>query len=390
MKRIAVITATRAEYGILKPLIMAMKAEKSFETDVIVTGAHLMKDYGMTVKLIEEDGVDITARIDIPIDTTSSMGISHCMAVTLDKFAKYFANQDTRPDMIIVLGDRYELPAICIAAMNERIPIAHIAGGEATEGAVDEANRHMVTKMSYLHFTVADEYRKRVIQLGEDPSRVFNVGSLMIESILGLKTISKEEIEEFLGFSLNRKYALMTFHPVTLEDLTAEEQADAVIEAMTRFEDIDFICTKANADLGGGIINDKLEVAADKYANIHLFASLGQIRYLSLMKNACMVLGNTSSGIGEAPIFMTPTVNVGDRQKGRIRAVSIIDCSANVDSIVFAMIKALSEDFIASLSGMVNPYGDGHASEHIVNILKNELNKDIDLKKKFYDISFDV
>lgn len=386
MKKIAVITATRAEYGILKPLIMAMKAEKSFETDVIVTGAHLMEDYGMTVKLIEEDGVDITARIDIPIDTTSPKGISHCMAVTLDKFAKYFANQDTRPDMIIVLGDRYELPAICIAAMNERIPIAHIAGGEATEGAIDEANRHMVTKMSYLHFTVADEYRRRVIQLGEDPSRVFNVGSLMIESILGLKTATKEELEEYLGFSLNRKYALMTFHPVTLENETAEEQAGAIIEAMTRFEDIDFICTKANADVGGKIINDRLEVASKKFDNIHLYSSLGQVRYLSLMRNASMVLGNTSSGIGEAPIFSTPTVNVGDRQKGRIRAASIIDCLPNIDSIIFAMIKALSEEFLVSLRGMINPYGDGHASEKMVEILRKEINKDIDLKKEFYDL----
>lgn len=387
MNKIAIITATRAEYGILKPLITALNSEADFDVSVIVTGTHLCEEYGLTYRNIEADGIDISAKIELPMRTNSPADVSKCMAVAIEKFAEYF--ESNRPDLLIVLGDRFEIPAFCIAAVNERIPIAHIAGGETTEGAVDEVYRHAVTKMSYLHFTTADEYRNRVIQLGESPDRVYNVGSLMIESIKGMTKVPKDELNAFLGFELGRKYALVTFHPVTLEDMTAGQQARSLIDAMTRFPQIDFICTKANADVGGIVINEMLEKAAEQYDNIHLYASLGQARYLSLMSEAALVLGNTSSGIGEAPMFLTPTVNIGDRQKGRLRADSVIDCSTDVQDICTAIEKAVSDDFIKSIQDMKNPYGDGNASSQIVSIIKKHLEEGIDLKKQFYDIEKD-
>lgn len=384
MKKIAIITATRAEYGILKPLIVALRKEKEFAVSLLVTGTHLLSEYGNTYKAIEEDGIAIDAKIPLSIATASGRDVSKCMAEAISIFADYF--HDNRPDLLIVLGDRYEILAFAIAAFNERIPIAHICGGETTQGAVDEAYRHAVTKMSYLHFASAEEYAKRIIQLGESPDRVFNVGGLIIENILSLKSVEKEQLDEFLGFKLNGKYALMTFHPVTLTDCDARAQSKQVIEAMVEHPDITFICTKANADVGGSVINEELEKAAEKYDNIHLYASLGQARYLTLMKNAAFVLGNTSSGIGEAPAFKTPTVNIGDRQKGRLRADSIIDCANDTKVINEAIDKALSNDFIASIKNMTNPYGDGHTSCKIVNIIKEQLNKDINLVKSFYDL----
>lgn len=388
MKKIVIITATRAEYGMLRPLIEALGREPSFDVKVVVTGAHLLAEYGNTYKLIENDGIEIAEKISIPIDTSDAFGISNCMGVAIVEFARYF--RDEKPDLVIVLGDRYEIPAFCIAAMNERVPIAHIAGGETTEGAVDEAYRHAVTKMSYLHFTAAESYRHRVIQLGESPERVFNVGSLTLENILQHDNVSREELEQFLGISLAGTYALMTFHPVTLDDEDPTRQAKEVIDAMIATPEIEYICTKANADVGGMAINELLEEAQQRYSNIHLYSSLGQARYFSLMSGAAFVLGNTSSGIGEAPAFKVPTVNIGNRQKGRLRADSIIDCNTQKDQIIAAINKAMSEEFRAAIVNMVNPYGDGHSSEKIVEILKKQLADDIDLKKKFYDIDFCV
>lgn len=384
MKKIAVITATRAEYGLLKPLIVALKDEKEFDVKVIATGTHLLAEYGETYKAIEADGITIDKKISLPISTNSGMDVSNCMAAGIVEFAKYF--HEEKPDLLILLGDRYEVLAFAIAAFNERIPIAHIAGGETSEGALDEAFRHAVSKMAYLHFTVADEYRERVIQLGEAPERVFNVGSLNVENIKFLNPLSKAALDEFLGFDLNGPYALMTFHPVTNTGCDAMEQSSEVIAAMAARPDITFICTKANADMGGEVINDALSEATKKYSNIHLYASLGQARYLTLMKDAAFVIGNTSSGIGEAPIFLTPTVNIGDRQRGRLRADSVIDCKTDKEAIVAAIDKAMSRDFIDSIKDMSNPYGDGHTSERIVSIIKEELSKNIDLAKKFYDL----
>lgn len=384
MKKIAIITSTRAEYGILKPLINALGEDSEFIVQLIVTGTHLLKEYGETYKNIEADGIIIHKKIEIPMKNDSGQDISNTQAIAIMKFSEYFT--EDRPDLLIVLGDRYEIPAFCMAAMNLRIPIAHIAGGETTEGAIDEAYRHAVTKMSWLHFTTAEQYRRRVIQLGENPDRVYNVGSLMIETIKSLKKVPKQSIEEYLGLHLTKPFALVTFHPVTLEDNTAREQSVALIEAMKAFWQYDFICTKANADLGGSIVNELLEEASQNNDNIHLYASLGQARYLSLMSEAVFVLGNTSSGIGEAPVFKTPTVNIGDRQKGRIRAASVVDCEPDKDSIIGGIQKAVSKDFVESIQNMKSPYGDGDTSSKIVNILKERLSDNIDLKKSFYDI----
>jgi len=372
----------------LKPLILALKNEPSFDAQLIVTGTHLSEEYGNTYKFIEADGIEIDYKIEIPINNKSAYEISECMAGTISRFADFFRNN--RYDLLIVLGDRFEIPAFCIAAMNERIPIAHIAGGETTEGALDEAYRHAVTKMSYYHFTTAEVYRKRVIQLGENPNRVFNVGSLNVEVIRGLEPVPVNELEEFLGISLANRYALMTFHPVTLDGEDPRQQAEEVIKAMADTPDIEYICTKANADAGGMVINEMLTDASKAYDNIHLYSSLGQARYLSLMRDAAFVIGNTSSGIGEAPVFNTPTVNVGDRQKGRIRAGSIIDCETRKDSICEAVNTALSNDFLESIKNMENPYGDGSASTKIVNILKDELDTEADLKKTFFDLDFEI
>ena len=386
MKKIAIVTSTRAEYGILKPLIARLRADNELKTDLIVTGTHLIPEYGETYKYIEADGFEITEKIPIDMNAGTPRDISLCMSSIMDKFSAYFANPENRPDLLFVVGDRFEIPAICMTAVNECIPIAHFAGGEATEGAVDESFRHAVTKMSQIHFTTAEVYKKRVIQLGENPDRVFNVGSLMIESIKGLQEATMENVESFLGFTVSRPYILMTFHPVTLENQTAGQQATELLEAIKNFPGIDFICTKANADAGGKTINDMLEEAALEYEHIHLYASLGQTRYFTLMKKAVCVLGNTSSGIGEAPIFRIPTVNIGDRQKGRVRAASIIDCEPKREAIIESINRAMDREFLAAVQNMENPYGDGHTSEKILEIIKCELDKGIDIKKKFYDI----
>lgn len=384
MKKIAIITATRAEYGILKPLIVALNNEPEFDVRLIVTGTHLLTEYGETYRLIEEDGIRIDRKVSIPIATNSGMDVSKCMAAGISAFSEYF--HEEKPDLLIVLGDRYEILAFAIAAFNERIPIAHICGGETTEGAVDEAYRHAVTKMSYFHFASAEEYAKRIIQLGENPDRVFNVGGLIIENILGLSKMPMEEINDFLEFELKKPYALMTFHPVTLSDADAGQQSEEIIDAMIKCPDITFICTKANADVGGSVINQALEKASGEYDNIHLYASLGQRRYLSLMSDADFVFGNTSSGIGEAPAFKTPTVNVGDRQKGRLRADSIVDCNTKSEDIISAIRRVMKPEFAEEIKNMTNPYGDGHTSEKIVTILKEELGKDINLAKSFWDL----
>ena len=385
MKKIAIITATRAEYGMLKPLIQALNQEPEFDVRLIVTGAHLSEAYGNTYKLIEADGIKISEKINIPIDTKSPYEISVCMAEAIVKFAEYFRNN--RPDMLIVLGDRYEIPAFCIAATNARIPIIHLHGGETTEGAVDEVMRHAITKMSHLHFTSTEAYRNRVIQMGELPERVYNVGALGVENVLNMKLLSFEELRTGLGCSLKREYAVLTFHPVTLENDTAEQQIMELLYAIDMFPQIDFICTKANADAGSGIINDKLEEYAINHNNVHLFDSLGSLRYLSSLKNAKFVIGNSSSGIIEAPSFHIPTINIGNRQRGRIRSESVIDCLPKRGSIEKAITLALSNSFVSVVSDALNPYEKSGTSDAIVDTtIRHLLDNGFGVEKKFYNL----
>lgn len=384
-KIISVLTATRAEYGLLKPIIKKLKKIDKFDVRIAATGMHLSQEFGMTYKEIEADGNIIDEKIEILLSSDSETAISKSMGLAMLSFADYF--ERLKPDMLIVLGDRYEVMAVCCAASNMRIPIAHLCGGETTEGAVDECFRHSITKMSYLHFTGTEEYRRRVIQLGEDPNRVFNFGSLGVEIIQETKLLTKEELEASIQFKLDRPFGVVTFHPVTLEEGQVEQQCKALLEVCAKQKDMKFIFTKANADAGGRIINRLLEEYVEVYDNGVLFSSLGMLRYLSTVSYSEMVIGNSSSGIAEVPAFKIPTINIGDRQKGRIQAASVITCEPTKFEIENAFEKARNKEFRASLKNMENPYGNGQASENIVKVIETFLkNKNINLKKKFYDI----
>lgn len=385
MKKICVVTATRAEYGVLKNTINCIANDKDLELQLVVTGTHLSKDFGYTVNEIEEDGFPISERVEILMSSDSTIGISKTMGIAFISFADVFSRLE--PDIIIVVGDRYELIPICSCAMNARIPIAHISGGETTEGAIDEAVRHCITKMSYLHFPGCEEYRKRIIQLGEAPNRVFNFGDVGVENIYKTSFLSKEELEETLNFSLVKPYASVTFHPVTLEGDDVEKQCTELFNAIKDFNDMNFIFTKANADTGGRIINRMIDDFVSKNSNCIAFSSLGIKRYLSLLKYSEFVLGNSSSGIIEAPCFHKPTVNIGNRQSGRLRAKSVIDCDANCNEIKKAINIARSDSFKKIAKDAINPYGSGDTSVNIVKTIKAFLMKDaINLQKKFYDL----
>lgn len=310
------------------------------------------------------------------------------MASALSGFADYFAK--SKPDLLVLLGDRYETIAIALAAMNQRIPIAHLYGGETTEGAMDENIRHAITKLSYLHFTSTEEYRQRVIQLGEQPDRVYTVGALGIENILHEKLLPKSELAKEIGLDLDKPYAMVTFHPVTLDHASAKDQLDEILKAIDTHPEMQFVFSKANADLDGRIINYRLDEYAAGHTNVAVFASLGTIRYLSALRYCAFVLGNSSSGLIEAPSFGIPVINVGDRQKGRLQASSIINCLPEATSIVIAIEQALDPVFIAIAKETDNPYGDGKTSEKIINEIKQVLFQDkIDLKKRFFDLRRD-
>lgn len=383
-KIISVLTATRAEYGLLKPIIEKLNRVPEFDVRVVATGAHLSPEFGLTYKEIEQDGILIDEKIEILLSSDTPSAISKSMGLAMINFADYFGK--LKPDMLIVLGDRYETLAVATVAMNLRIPIAHLYGGETTEGAIDESIRHAITKLSYLHFTSTEEYRKRVIQLGEAPERVFCVGAIGIENIINDKLMSKSELEKSINFKLDKPYAVVTFHPVTLEDNQSKEQVKALLEACESYKDMKFIFTKANADANGRIINQLIDDFVEKNNNIIAFASLGMTRYLSALKHCALVIGNSSSGLLEAPSFGIPTVNIGDRQKGRIQADSVINCEPTKDNIEKAIKIALSDEFRNKAKNTNNPYGDGNTSEKVVDRIKDFiLNQKINLKKKFYD-----
>ena len=385
-KQIGVLTATRAEFGLLKPLILRLMDEDVFDVKVLVTGAHLSPAFGNTYKEIEEANIPISVKIECLTEGDEPKDISNNMAMALTGFGKYF--HDNPLDLLIVLGDRYETLAVCMAAMNAEIPIAHIHGGETTEGAIDEAVRHSITKMSQLHFTSTDVYKNRVIQMGEQPGSVFNVGALAVENTKNTQFVSRGDLGNDLGLDLNKKYAVVTFHPVTLEENSGVEQVDELLAALDDFSEISFIITKANADAGGRRINKRIEEYVSCRDNVVAVASLGVRRYLSAVKESVAVIGNSSSGIIEAPCFHVPTVNVGDRQKGRLMPDSVICCEPKKGDIVLAIKKAINEDFQKEVQKMTNPFGEGNTSKLIVDILKDVYEKkgSIGVVKKFYDI----
>lgn len=383
MKKICVVTGTRAEYGLLYWLMKEIDADAELTLLLIVTGMHLSPEFGLTYQEIEKE-FTINKKIEMLLSSDSSVGISKSMGLAQISFAE--AYQELQPDLVLVLGDRYEIFSAVSAAMIARLPIAHLHGGETTEGAFDEAIRHSITKMSHLHFTATEAYRRRVIQLGEDPERVFTVGGLGIENIKRLKLLNKEAFEQSINFKLAEKNLLVTFHPVTLETSTAEQQFAELLDALDALIDTHIIFTKANSDTDGRIINTMI----DNYANANpnkavAFSSLGQLRYLSALQFVDAVVGNSSSGLAEAPSFKIGTINIGDRQKGRIKAKSIIDCEPSKQAVISALDKLYADSFQKELSSVLNPYGDGCASSNIIEVIKNICLNNL-IKKEFYNL----
>lgn len=384
MKKISILTATRAEYGLLKPIIEKLNNLMEFDVRVVVTGAHLSPEFGLTYKEIEQDGIIIDEKIEMLLSSDTPSSISKSMGLAMVGFADYF--ERLKPDLLIVLGDRYETLAVSIAAMNQRIPIAHLYGGEKTEGAIDESIRHAITKLSYLHFTSTEEYRERVIQLGEHPDRVFCVGAIGIENILNVELMEKLELEHALNFNLDKPFAMVTFHPTTLENNHSKEQFENLLEACKSFKNMSFIFTKANADTDGRIINKMIDDYVNENDHAVAFTSLGLTRYLSALRYCNLVIGNSSSGLIEAPSFKIPTVNIGDRQKGRLQAPSVINCNPVAMEIEKSIRLALSENFKRIAVKTINPYGNGNTSDQVVfNVEKFLLKEKTILQKKFYD-----
>lgn len=381
--KICIVTGTRAEYGLLYWLMKELKNDEFFELQVIATGMHLSPEFGLTYKEIEKDFV-INKKVEMLLSSDTPIGISKSMGLAQISFAE--AYEDLKPDLVLILGDRYEIFAAASAAMVAQIPIAHLHGGESTQGVIDEAIRHSLTKMSHLHFTASTEYRNRVIQLGEDPKRVFNVGGLGIDNIKKLPLFNKTEFEKSINFKLAKKNILVTFHPVTLEGNSAEKQFKELLNSFDKLKKTNIIFTKANSDTNGRIINKMIDNYVLKNKNTISFTSLGQLRYLSALKFVDIVIGNSSSGILEAPSFKIATINIGDRQKGRIKAKSVIDCNSTKKEILNSIKKAYSKDFKKDLKTIKNPYDIGKTTNKIIDIIKKiDLNNV--LKKTFYDIN---
>jgi len=384
MRKICVVSGTRAEYGLLRWVMEGIRNSPKLELQVIATGMHLSPEFGLTYREIEKDGFRIDHKVEMLLSSDTPVGVTKSMGLGMIGFAD--ALDELKPDLLLVLGDRYEIFASSSSAMIARIPIAHLHGGEATEGVFDESIRHSVTKMSHLHFVATEEYQQRVIQLGENPERVFHVGGLGIDNIQKLKLLNKVELEKSLGFKFGRKNLLVTFHPVTLEIETVSEQMEELLDALEKLENVHIVFTMPNADTGGRILFKMIEDFVSKNPSSKAFTSLGQTRYLSCLNHVDGVIGNSSSGLAEAPTFKIGTINIGDRQRGRIKARSVIDCEPNEPSITSAIKKLYSSDFQNKLTTVKNPYGCGGASESIVNIL-NEVSLDGLLKKKFCNLN---
>lgn len=386
--KICVVTGTRAEYGLLKNLLLKLRDTENVKLDLVVTGSHLSDRFGNTQEEIVKDGFDDYIRIAIPLEDDSKEGMAVSTGIAVQKFAELFKGY--KPDIIIVLGDRFEILAAVIAAHIIGISVAHIAGGDVTEGAVDDAIRHCITKMSQLHFPGCEQSAKRIVQMGEEPDRVFNVGEPGMENCLNLKLMSRNELSDNLNFAINcHDYSVVTFHPVTMENNTAIEQVYQLIHAMDDQKGMFYIITMANADAGGRVINEIWQKEGKKRENWLVVPSLGVLRYLSAVKYAKLVIGNSSSGVIEVPALGTPTINIGDRQKGRMMAESVIQCDPAQDQINLAIQKGMTQEFQKMAKNIKSPFGDGTTSSQIVQIVldylrhKNETNE-----KHFFDIDF--
>ena len=383
-RKICVITGSRAEYGLLRWVMQGIKDDADLNLQVIATGMHLSPEFGLTYKVIEADGFKIDRKVEMLTSSDTPVGIAKSMGLGMIGFAD--ALNELNPDLIVVLGDRFEIFSAVSAALVARIPVAHLHGGETTEGAFDEAIRHSITKMSHFHFVAANEYKRRVIQLGEQPRRVFLVGGLGVDNIKRLQLLDRDALETDLGFKFGKKNLLITFHPVTLETTSSVKQMKALLEVLLKLEDTQLIFTMPNADTDSRTLINMLEKFAAQYSNAHVFTSLGQLRYLSCLAQVDGVVGNSSSGLLEVPSFRKGTINIGDRQNGRLQAASVINCVPDQKSIADGIKMLYSPEFQATISQALNPYGEGGASERIVNTLKSINIKNIS-KKVFHDLS---
>lgn len=384
VRKICVVTGSRAEYGLLYWLLKEIQADPRMQLQLAVTGMHLSPEFGLTVKQIAADGFVPDACVDMLVSSDTPAGIAKSMGLGVIGFADALAR--LAPDLMVILGDRFEILAAAQAAMVSRIPMAHIHGGELTEGLIDEAIRHSLTKMSHLHFVTAEGYRDRVIQLGESPERVWNVGAPGLDSIRRLPRLDRHELSESVGFDLTVPYFLVTYHPVTLAQ-DAQHAVSALFEALAAFPQYRILITGVNADTGNGVVRDVIHAySAAQPGRVFSTVSLGQQRYLSAMAHAEAVIGNSSSALIEAPALKVPTVNVGDRQRGRIRAASVIDVLEDTASIIEGIRKALSTGFRAVVRESVCPFGDGHAAERIREVLVRHPLEGL-LMKRFHDIA---
>lgn len=382
MRKVCVVTGSRADFGLLYWVMKEINHSKEFQLQLIATGMHLSPEFGSTYKIIEKDGFNIDEKIEMILSSDTNIGIAKSVGLATISFSESFNR--LKPDLIVVLGDRYEILAAVQTALFMKIPVAHIAGGDITEGAFDESIRHAITKMSHLHFATNEDSKKRIIQMGENPQTVFNVGSPGIDNILKTKLMTRTEFESSISFKLKKKNLLVTFHPITLEDNSSEQLVEllSALEKLSK-EEYGLIITKPNSDTGGRELISLIEEFGKENENVSLHSSLGQLRYYSAMKYVDIMVGNSSSGLYEAPSFKIPTINIGDRQKGRLKSNSVIDAEAKSESIYAAILKAESIE----RDTIINPYGTGNSSDQIIEILKDKSDFTMLLKKPFYEMS---
>lgn len=382
-RKICVVTGSRAEYGLLRWIMQGIKDEPSLSLQVIATGMHLSPEFGLTYRDIAQDGFYIDRKVESLLSSDTAVGVTKSIGLGMIGFADVL--NELQPDMLVLLGDRFELLSAATAALIARIPIAHVHGGETTEGAFDEAIRHSITKMSHLHFVAAEEYRQRVIQLGESPERVFMVGGVGIDNIKRLQLLDRNTLEKALDFTFGLKNLLVTFHPVTLEQATATRQMEELLKALAELPDTNIIFTSPNADTDNRALTPMIQSFVAHHNNSAMFTSLGQLRYLSCLQHVDAVVGNSSSGLVEAPTFKKGTINIGSRQSGRLKAASVIDCEPTREEISSALKKLYSAEFQQSLATVKNLYGEGGASSKIVQELARVPLEGL-VNKTFFDI----
>ncbi len=383
-RRICVVSGTRADYGLLYWLMRYLREDASVKLQMTLTGMHLSPEFGLTYRVAEADGFEIAAKVEMLLSGDTPVAIAKSMGLATIGFGEAFDR--LQPDILVVLGDRFEILAAAQAAMLARIPIAHIHGGEISEGAIDEATRHALTKMAHLHFAAAEPYRQRIIQLGENPDRVFNVGAPGLDNIRCLVPLTRDELERQLGITSGRPLFAVTYHPATLQNQDPSIPTAEMLSALDRFPSAVVVLTGANADSRGRVINEMIaEFVARRPGRAVAVTSLGQLRYLSLLRHADCVIGNSSSGIIEAPAIGTPTVNIGNRQCGRLRAASVIDAEEDADKIEAAIQQALTSGFQAAAALCLTPFGDGHSSQRIAQVLVSYPLENL-LHKRFFDL----